>query len=56
MANMSYCRFTNTLPDFQDCCDAFDDFDGLSDTERKAALAMLNTAKELVENYEYLTE
>lgn len=28
MANMSYCRFTNTLQDLRDCVQALEDVDG----------------------------
>jgi hypothetical protein len=33
MANMSYCRFHNTLADLNDCFDAFGEINGLDEIE-----------------------
>jgi len=53
MANMSYCRFRNTLRDLHDCKDALDegDPDGLDGDERSARLALIRLCKEIVEGY-----
>lgn len=39
---MSYCRFTNTLSDLEDCFEALQDNNISSDAEKKAATKMLN--------------
>ena len=57
MSNMSYCRFENTLPDMQDCVGALEsisDISELSDTERRAAKEMMETATYMVELLESL--
>jgi hypothetical protein len=53
MANMSYCRFENTLPDLQDCFDHLDDFDNgeLSKSEAKAAYKLIILAAQIAESY-----
>lgn len=40
MANMSYCRFENTLGDLEDCLIALRNEDELSDFEARAAKKM----------------
>lgn len=53
MANMSHCRFENTVADLRDCEDALDgnvDYDdekiaGLSDRELKCASELVTVAK-----------
>lgn len=50
MSNMSYCRFENTLADFQDCFDHIMDED-LSSTEERARKDMIELCKEIVEQY-----
>ena len=50
MANMSYCRFENTLSDFYDCHYNLDDIN--SESERRAAHSLYEAAKEYVERYE----
>ena len=54
MANMSYCRFRNTLNDLMDCLHALeeDGVEGLSREEREAAEDLYATAKRLVDAYE----
>ena len=50
MANMSYCRFQNTLQDLIDCKHNWDDND-ISEDEKIARQKMINIMKQLVENY-----
>ncbi len=50
MANMSYCRFQNTLRDLRDCWDALDDVDDLSDEERVARRKLIRLCAEIA-NY-----
>lgn len=58
MANMSYCRFQNTLPDFIDCYEAMDeiglDDNSISKEEEEAARKLYHWAKRMVEDYEGL--
>lgn len=55
MANMSYCRFENTLSALVDCLNAIED-DGLdtlkSRYEREAAESLVYTAKRFIDAYE----
>lgn len=51
MGNMSYCRFQNTLPDLRDCYEALDDFDGLSEDERKAAVRLVKLAAKIADEF-----
>lgn len=55
MANMSYCRFQNTLTDLRDCQNALDegalDDSNLSEEEERAARALLRTCREMVDDY-----
>lgn len=39
MANMSYCRFQNTLPDLRDCYEAMNDGLNLNDMDKDEARA-----------------
>lgn len=53
MSNMSYCRFENTLADFLDCVNEFNDMINgeskpLKGSERKSALTLLKEAVELI--------
>lgn len=52
--NMSYCRFENTLNDFDDCLTALRNgcADDLSATERKKAKQLLQLAKEMADEFE----
>jgi hypothetical protein len=52
MANMSYCRFQNTLGDFEDCLDALDSEKSMSDDEQRAAFWLIQKARELAERFE----
>lgn len=52
MANMSYCRFENTLSDMKDCMDALYsgvDFNDMSKHELGAVIEMLEVSKWLHE-------
>ena len=50
---MSYCRFRNTLIDFNDCIETLrDGVSDLSYEERSAALSLIKNAIELSEWYE----
>ena len=59
MANMSYCRFENTLHDLKDCYDALqnitpEDISEMNSYERNAALRLIKLCGEinsLVEDY-----
>lgn len=61
MANMSYCRFRNTLEDFKDCVDALEHFmydnvnDVTSDEEIKAAESMVHMAFNIVDELGFIT-
>ena len=46
MANMSYCRFENTLSDIIDCNNNMDK-DGLSDEELRARKRLIETCIEI---------
>lgn len=52
MANMSYCRFNNTLSDLKDCYQAINDdcFDDLSDSERDSYERLLLLCHRIAEN------
>ena len=56
MANMSYCRFRNTLGDLQDCVCALTETDftiePLSYEEMRAAKAMLQVCQEYIDTFE----
>ena len=50
MANMSYCRFTNTRQDLRDCQDHIDD-DDLSPEERKERKKLIKLCIEIANDY-----
>ena len=52
MANMSYCRFENTLSDLEDCRDALDRGDSLSQREAGKAKALIDLCREISDNYD----
>lgn len=58
MANMSYCRFHNTLADLYDCKNALEDFINndenviSSDDERRKAKRLIEVCKEIADNFE----
>ena len=51
MANMSYCRFTNTRSDMEDCLEALRDETPLSDFEVRAGKAMFKDILEVCQAY-----
>lgn len=53
MANMSYCRFQNTLSDLHDCFDALhsENLEDLSRDELKSAQEMLQLCEQFVEEH-----
>ena len=54
MANMSYCRFENTLSDLRDCLYNLDNPE--SESEERAARSLYHVAKEYVERYEQIND
>jgi hypothetical protein len=54
MANMSYCRFNNTLQDLWDCYYNMDD--NLGEREASARRGMIELCRDIVEEYSYLLE
>ena len=50
MANMSYCRFENTLGDLRDCYEHMDDSD-LSESETKARAKLIIECVDLAGDY-----
>ena len=63
MANMSYCRFQNTLIDLEDCEERMMDFNSLEDAQEelspeefRAFLRMLKLCKQISEDNEHLLE
>lgn len=48
MANMSYCRFENTIGDLRDCVEAIDTGDCLSEREAKFAKKMVQVCKDFL--------
>lgn len=51
MANMSYCRFQNTLDDLRDCHDAMYDISDLSNEEREAFEKMVKLCVEIANDF-----
>jgi hypothetical protein len=54
MANMSYCRFRNTLDDLRDCHEHMDD--ELSESEQKDRKRLIKLCCEIAGDYEDLIE
>ena len=54
MANMGYCRFSNTLKDLNDWLDAIDNRDIKSIEERDCAKTMIKSFLEFLENEEII--
>ena len=50
MANMSYCRFRNTLQDLRDCY--YNMEDSLDRDELRARLDLIELCKQIIEDYE----
>lgn len=55
MANMSYCRWQNTLRDLRDCAENLSDND-LSDEERRARNKMFDLMRDMLEERGYTIE
>ena len=51
MSNMSYCRFTNTLEDLQDCYDSMDDTDDMSEGEKISRKRLIDLCCDLAGDY-----
>lgn len=57
MANMSYCRFRNTLIDLEDCVNFLESGGGsLSNEEQRAAFILIKRARELTEMFEDMND
>jgi hypothetical protein len=60
MANMSYCRFENTLHDLADCVNALDgvvyDGESISEREWKHAKRMKEWCERFIETFEDIDE
>lgn len=52
MGNMSYCRFRNTLEDFEDCLDNIA-HPAENEADERARVAMVKRLKEIAETREY---
>ena len=52
MANMSYCRFENTLRDLQDCKEAMSNDLDLSKSEQRSFVRMVKMCRDIAEMYE----
>ena len=58
MANMSYCRFHNTLADLWDCQNALEDYIDndeyviSSDEERRCAKRLIEVCREIADHFE----
>ena len=50
MANMSYCRFENTLTDLHDCLNHIDD-ELESETEKKARKKLVKLCQRIIDAY-----
>ena len=51
MANMSYCRFENTLTDLHDCLNHIDD-ELESETEKKARKKLVKLCQRIIDGYD----
>lgn len=52
MANMSYCRFQNTLQDLRDCYYNLDDIEDMDEEELEARKQLIQLCKDIAEDYE----
>ena len=50
MSNMSYCRFTNTALNLEDCSEHMDDED-LSDSEEKAKKRLIKLCQDIADDW-----
>jgi len=51
MANMSYCRFRNTIKDLFDCYEHLDEIDDLVEGEEDARIQLIQLCCEIAEEY-----
>lgn len=51
MANMSYCRFRNTLADLEDCLEHVNDDLSDNSEEEEARLQLVQLCREIVEEH-----
>ena len=51
MPNMSYCRFENTYEDLQDCFNALDDEEDLSEREQRYRDRLIKLCHQISENF-----
>lgn len=51
MANMSYCRFHNTLGDLRDCYDRMEEVEELSDAEAAARVELIKLCASIADDY-----
>ena len=51
MANMSYCRFQNTLSDLRDCYYAMEDEEKLSESESEAKASLIQPCQKIVDEF-----
>lgn len=58
MANMSYCRFNNTVGDLQDCIETLQGYNsGIhSEEEKKKAIQLVNMMAEFLYDYNIIDE
>ena len=56
MANMSYCRFQNTVSDLRDCYDHMDDKIEDDSAESKARRRMIRIACDIADDYGHEVE
>lgn len=52
MANMSYCRFNNTLNDLEDCKEALENEDISSVDEKEKAKALIQLCREIADSFD----
>lgn len=52
MANMSYCRFNNTLRDLEDCREALENQNISSLAEKRKAKRLLKVCREIADNFD----
>lgn len=52
MANMSYCRFHNTVNDLEDCKEALENENIESADEKKKAKALIQLCREIADSFD----
>ena len=58
LGNMAHCRFINTVDDLRTCQEALDDneFDSLSDSEKQAAIRLVEICGQILDEHENIIE